>query len=43
MVIRLRITGLCQSNGHGWMGDDLDVKLPHVPGHGLAGVVEMEW
>ncbi len=40
VVIRVRATGLCRSDWHGWMGDDPDVRLPHVPGHELAGVVE---
>jgi alcohol dehydrogenase len=40
VVIRVRATGLCRSDWHGWMGHDPDVKLPHVPGHELAGVVE---
>lgn len=32
--------GICRSDWHGWMGNDPDIKLPHVPGHELAGVVE---
>ena len=39
-VIRVKATGLCRSDWHGWMGHDHDVALPHVPGHELAGVVE---
>lgn len=39
-VIRVRATGLCRSDWHAWMGHDLDIRLPHVPGHELAGVVE---
>ncbi|MFG2192061.1 zinc-dependent alcohol dehydrogenase family protein [Streptomyces sp. NPDC048639] len=39
-VIRVEATGLCRSDWHGWMGHDPDVRLPHVPGHELAGVVE---
>ncbi len=39
-VIRVHATGLCRSDWHGWMGHDSDVKLPHVPGHEFAGVVE---
>ena len=39
-VIRVQATGLCRSDWHGWMGHDPDVKLPHVPGHEIAGVVE---
>ncbi|HEY3365899.1 MAG TPA: zinc-dependent alcohol dehydrogenase family protein [Symbiobacteriaceae bacterium] len=40
VVIRVRATGLCRSDWHGWVGHDPDIKLPHVPGHELAGVVE---
>lgn len=39
-VIRVRATGLCRSDWHGWMGHDPGIRLPHVPGHELAGVVE---
>lgn len=40
VVIRVRATGLCRSDWHGWVGHDPDISLPHVPGHELAGVVE---
>ena len=40
VVIRVRATGLCRSDWHGWMGHDADIRLPHVPGHELAGTVE---
>ncbi len=40
VVIRVRANGICRSDWHGWMGHDPDVKLPHVPGHELAGLVE---
>ena len=40
VVIRVRATGLCRSDWHGWMGHDADILPPHVPGHELAGVVE---
>ncbi len=39
VVIAVRATGLCRSDWHGWMGHDPDIRLPHVPGHELAGVV----
>jgi alcohol dehydrogenase len=39
-VIRVKATGLCLSDWHGWMGHDPDIRLPHVPGHELSGVVE---
>ena len=37
---RWRRSGLCRSDWHGWMGHDPDIRLPHVPGHELAGTVE---
>jgi len=39
-VIRVEANGICRSDWHGWMGHDSDIKLPHVPGHEMAGVVE---
>lgn len=39
VVIQVGATGLCRSDWHGWMGHDTDVRLPHVPGHELAGTV----
>ncbi len=39
-VIRVEATGVCRSDWHGWMGQDADVVLPHVPGHEFAGVIE---
>jgi D-arabinose 1-dehydrogenase-like Zn-dependent alcohol dehydrogenase len=39
-VIRVEATGVCRSDWHAWMGHDPDVRLPHVPGHEFAGVVE---
>jgi alcohol dehydrogenase len=40
VVIRVKANGICRSDWHGWMGHDSDVKLPHVPGHELAGIIE---
>ena len=40
VVIRVEATGLCRSDWHGWMGHDADIRLPHIPGHELAGIVE---
>ncbi|MGM0738823.1 MAG: zinc-dependent alcohol dehydrogenase family protein [Bacteroidota bacterium] len=40
VVIRVKATGLCRSDWHGWMGHDPDIRLPNVPGHEIAGVVE---
>ena len=39
VVIKVKATGLCRSDWHGWMGHDPDVTLPHVPGHELAGEI----
>lgn len=38
-VIEVRACGICRSDWHGWMGNDPDIQLPHVPGHELAGTV----
>ncbi|PTM08312.1 MAG: alcohol dehydrogenase [Bacteroidetes bacterium] len=39
VVVKVSATGLCRSDWHGWMGHDPDIKLPHVPGHELAGAI----
>ena len=39
VVVSVKATGLCRSDWHGWMGHDPDIKLPHVPGHELAGTI----
>lgn len=39
VVFEVEASGLCRSDWHGWMGHDPNIKLPHVPGHELAGVV----
>jgi alcohol dehydrogenase len=39
VVLEVMATGLCRSDWHGWMGHDSDIRLPHVPGHELAGIV----
>jgi len=39
VVVQVKANGICRSDWHGWMGHDSDVRLPHVPGHELAGVV----
>ena len=39
VVIKVNATGLCLSDWHGWMGHDQDIKLPHVPGHELSGII----
>ncbi len=40
VVIKVLASGLCRSDWHGWMGHDTDIKLPHVPGHEFAGIIE---
>lgn len=39
VVLNVKACGICRSDWHGWMGNDHDIKLPHVPGHELSGVV----
>ena len=39
VVVAVKATGLCRSDWHGWMGHDPDIRLPHVPGHELAGEI----
>jgi alcohol dehydrogenase len=39
VVVRVHSTGLCRSDWHAWVGHDDDVRLPHVPGHELAGTI----
>ncbi len=39
VVLKVEATGLCRSDWHGWMGHDPDIRLPHVPGHELAGTI----
>lgn len=40
VVIAVKACGICRSDWHGWMGSDPDIRLPHVPGHELSGVIE---
>jgi alcohol dehydrogenase len=40
VVIEVKANGICRSDWHGWQGHDPDIRLPHVPGHELAGVVK---
>ena len=39
VVVAVKANGVCRSDWHGWMGHDSDIRLPHVPGHELAGVI----
>ncbi len=41
VIIKVQATGICRSDWHGWQGHDSDVRLPHVPGHELAGTIEL--
>jgi alcohol dehydrogenase len=40
VILKVKACGICRSDWHGWMGNDADINLPHVPGHELSGVVE---
>ena len=40
VVLNVMASGVCLSDWHGWQGHDPDIRLPHVPGHELAGIVE---
>jgi alcohol dehydrogenase len=39
ILLEVRASGLCRSDWHAWMGHDLDIVLPHVPGHEFAGII----
>ena len=39
VVIQVMANGICRSDWHAWMGHDPAIKLPHVPGHELAGII----
>jgi len=39
VILKVEATGLCRSDWHGWMGHDSDIRLPHVPGHEMAGTI----
>jgi alcohol dehydrogenase len=39
VVLRVAATGVCRSDWHAWQGHDDGVRLPHVPGHELAGEI----
>ncbi len=40
VILKVKASGLCRSDWHGWMGHDRDITLPHVPGHEMAGIIE---
>ncbi|MCA9835603.1 MAG: zinc-dependent alcohol dehydrogenase family protein [Trueperaceae bacterium] len=39
VIIEVKANGICRSDWHAWMGHDASIKLPHVPGHELSGVI----
>jgi alcohol dehydrogenase len=39
VVIEVKANGICRSDWHAWMGHDPTIRLPHVLGHELAGVI----
>ncbi|NHZ70414.1 MAG: alcohol dehydrogenase catalytic domain-containing protein [Proteobacteria bacterium] len=39
VVVEVRANGVCRSDWHGWVGHDPSIRLPHVPGHEMSGVV----
>ena len=39
VVIEIRACGVCRTDHHGWSGHHPAVRLPHVMGHELAGVI----
>jgi len=40
VLIAVEACGICRSDWHAWMGHDTDIRLPHVPGHELAGTID---
>ena len=41
VVIKIKASGICRSDWHGWLGHDPDInQFPHVPGHELSGTIE---
>jgi alcohol dehydrogenase len=39
VILKTGATGLCRSDWHGWQGHDEEIRLPHVPGHEMAGTI----
>ena len=39
VIIKVGATGICRSDWYGWQGHDPDIRLPHIPGHELAGEI----
>ena len=41
VLVKVMATGMCRSDWWGWQGYDPGMRLPHVPGHEFAGVIEV--
>lgn len=39
VVLEVEANGICRSDWHAWMGHDMTIHLPHVPGHEVAGTI----
>ena len=39
VVVKVRATGVCRSDWHGWVGHDADIQLPHHRQDNQAGTV----
>ncbi len=39
IILETKANGVCRSDWHGWMGHDPMIKLPHVPGHEMSGII----
>ena len=39
IVLEVKACGVCRSDWWGWQGNDPNIKLPHVPGHEITGIV----
>ncbi len=39
VIVQVRANGVCRSDWHGWLGHDPAIRLPHVPGHEVAGTI----
>ncbi len=40
VIVSIKACGVCRSDWHGWKGAHPAIKLPHIPGHELAGIIE---
>ncbi len=39
VIVEVKASGVCRRDWHGRMRHDASIRLPHLPGHELAGVV----